>query len=117
VYRHVAEKVDRGHLRALYNRGPVPPKEASKDMRPLQWVTSLFAPFRRASEPPRAETVEPLSEGLESSPVHHLDVAEEFQHVFTPPALSRGVSSRNCLVWQARCRGGTSIRSWLRIAH
>jgi len=48
-------------------------------MRPLQWLTSLFAPLRRASEPPRADTVEPLSESLESSPVPDLDVAEEFQ--------------------------------------
>jgi molecular chaperone GrpE (heat shock protein) len=49
-------------------------------MRPLQWLTSLLAPFRRASEPPpRADTVEQLSAGPESSAVPELDVAEEFQ--------------------------------------
>jgi len=76
-------------MRALlcrrYNRS-LPPKESSKDMRPVRWFTTLFAPFRRASEPPRADTVEPLSEGSETSPViPELDIADEFQK------LHRGV--------------------------
>jgi molecular chaperone GrpE (heat shock protein) len=48
-------------------------------MSPRQWLASVFAPFRRASEPLRADTVEPLSEDLESSAIPELDVGEEFQ--------------------------------------
>ena len=48
-------------------------------MRPRQWLASLFAPFRRTSGPPRADAVEPLSAGTESSAIAELDVAEEFQ--------------------------------------
>jgi len=48
-------------------------------MRLRQWLTSVFAPFRRASEGPRADAVESSSAGLESSAVPELDVGEEFQ--------------------------------------
>jgi molecular chaperone GrpE (heat shock protein) len=47
-------------------------------MRPFRWLVSRFTPFRRASEL-RADTAERLSEGLQTSPMPELDVAEEFQ--------------------------------------
>jgi|SRR5581483_5762733 len=47
-------------------------------MRPRHWLISLFAP-RRASDPPRADTVEPLIESPKSSPEPGPDIADEFQ--------------------------------------
>jgi molecular chaperone GrpE (heat shock protein) len=48
-------------------------------MRLRQWLASVFAPFRRASEAPRADSVDPLSAGTERPALPELDVAEEFQ--------------------------------------
>jgi len=48
-------------------------------MRPLHWLTALYAPIRRAFERPNPETVEQPDESPGGSPEPELDVAEEFQ--------------------------------------
>ena len=48
-------------------------------MRPLQWLTALFATIRRPVERPYPEAAGQPREGPGSSPEPELDVAEEFQ--------------------------------------